>query len=188
MSDDLGHSQLFRTQIGGMVNDSLRQGEGVRFQVMSNSMAPVIALGDSVTVAGPLARAPHRGDVVCFRRGESFVVHRVLSVQHHEQGFSLLTRGDSSPELDPRCDAANCLGLVCLVQKPDRVIDLRTLPWRILNRSVAALFLAQSSLRTWLEGHRRSVGGKQPMSVFDLLSRGLGLSARLGLRCALRVF
>lgn len=66
-------------------------------------MEPLFRKGDTVTVAcGPLVRC-HPGDVICFRRGASFVLHRLIE---QEDNGKWLEKGDAEVGgswIDPDC-------------------------------------------------------------------------------------
>ncbi|MDO4547087.1 MAG: S24/S26 family peptidase [Clostridia bacterium] len=102
----------------------------VRLQVRGGSMRPLIRTGrDTVTVV-PMARAARVGDIVLFRDGARYVLHRVWRVgQSRVQTF-----GDGCYRPDAWIDAKNILGLAVCVERGDRRIDPNARIWRAYAR------------------------------------------------------
>lgn len=64
--------------------------------VVSGSMEPAIHTGSLVLIDAKDA-LPEKGDIIAFRRGDAFVVHRVCGMS----GNDYLTKGDANKFRDP---------------------------------------------------------------------------------------
>jgi signal peptidase I len=111
----------------------------VRMGVLGSSMLPAIRPFD-VLLLRRATRAPAIGEIVLFRRGSRFFVHRVVD----RDGDSLVTQGDALGEPDPPIDRAGVLGRVVRVVRGRRVLR----PARQAGR-VAALFRRSDSAARW---------------------------------------
>ena len=41
------------------------------------------------------------GDIVLYRYGNGYVIHRVVSIEKNQHGLQLKTKGDANPDPDP---------------------------------------------------------------------------------------
>ena len=86
------------------------------------SMRPLIRRGrDPVTIV-PLSRPLEKGDVVLFRLGEKYIVHRVWKL---EEG-RVRTFGDNCWNPDPWIPESQVLGLVVKVSREGKIRRLDT--------------------------------------------------------------
>lgn len=70
----------------------------------TGSMQPLAAPGDLLIVAPEPVRAVRAGQVLTFTAplpGAPVLTHRVLSVEHRDDGTAIRTRGDANPGPDP---------------------------------------------------------------------------------------
>lgn len=84
--------------------------------VRSASMTPTLPVGSLAFYTPVDASALHRGDVIVFQRpdapssDDSLVTHRIVRVEHTDQGPVFVTRGDANAHPDPWRVPANGSG------------------------------------------------------------------------------
>lgn len=108
----------------------LQQGQTVTLPIAGRSMEPTLAEGDRIVLA-PIHQSPRRGDIVLYRSGSRWMLHRLL----RRKGDSALLRGDACPTKE-RVAFDSLFGVVTHIVHPDGR-QLRT-----------------HSLRGWLSGRR----------------------------------
>lgn len=74
--------------------------------VISDSMEPVLHVGDMIYVKGVAASEIKVGDVITFKPPaayiqDSIITHRVVGVQYDSNEISFRTQGDNNPSVDP---------------------------------------------------------------------------------------
>lgn len=100
-----------------------------------DSMRPLIRRGvDQVTII-PLSRELKKGDVVLFRLGEKYIVHRVWKLA----GSRVRTFGDNCWNPDPWIPESQVLGLVVKYSRNGRVHCLDTPQARAWGRAWMAI-------------------------------------------------
>jgi hypothetical protein len=113
---------------------------GAWVEAASHSMSPLIRPGDGLRLSAldPLAARP--GMIVAYRRGDTLVVHRLLTVT--PAGF--VTKGDALTDADAPIAAAVLVGRVAGIRSPEgRLLDLERAPWPWISRALA--FIARTS-------------------------------------------
>ena len=104
-----------------------------------DSMRPLIRRGkDPVTII-PLSRPLRKGDVVLFRLGEKYIVHRVWKLQNS----LVCTFGDNCWKPEPWFPQQQVLGLVVRAVRSGRTIQLDTR----LSRAWGRMWMALHPLR-----------------------------------------
>ena len=94
--------------VADLISSDLSIGDQIRFQVTSNSMQPLMKIGDTVlaeVIAGSEVKA---GDIVVVRREDDFLTHRAIS----PTGDGWLTKGDSNTLSDPPVKSDDIIGRV----------------------------------------------------------------------------
>ena len=122
-----------------------------------DSMRPLIRRGkDPVTIV-PLSRPLRKGDVVLFRLGEKYIVHRVWQLK---DGM-VRTFGDNCWNPEPWFPAQQVLGLVVKCCRKGRTIRLDT----PLARTWGRMWLALHPVRK-VYGRGRSLTGRCYRKLF----------------------
>ncbi len=68
----------------------------------TNSMDPVIDIeGNSLEITPASPEDVHVGDIISYREGDIYIVHRVIETGRDESGWFCITKGDNSPIPDP---------------------------------------------------------------------------------------
>ncbi|HEY46583.1 MAG TPA: signal peptidase I [Anaerolineae bacterium] len=88
---------------------------GVQPTVVSGvSMEPAVMSGDVVITREVPAESVEVGDIIRFRRGDTYILHRVVEVQMDGGEFQFITRGDANYSLDPPVSVYQLHGKVIL--------------------------------------------------------------------------
>ena len=123
-----------REIVTALIRQQMGEGTAFRFRVTSGSMAPLIEVGDSVTVQQISLDELRRGDVVVYEDGGTFRVHRLLSIHGELSERLLVTRGDGVFHKDRAWSEGALMGKVVAVEKDGREVDLDTPVWRMTNQ------------------------------------------------------
>jgi hypothetical protein len=84
-----------------LIEESIRSGVPVRLTVRGGSMRPLLRDGkDAVTLHPCLPATLKKGDVVFFRYGDGFILHRIVRIDEPSEGSGregavMVTRGDA---------------------------------------------------------------------------------------------
>lgn len=143
MTDDL--------QIASALEDALRQSGELTLRPSGNSMGSTFSGADAL-VFRPAGEGPVPvGTVVAFRRGQQWIVHRVLWRFRRDGRVRYVTKGDGMRYRDrPSVSHANLVAFVAAVRKDQRTISLRTPSARVRGLSLAMGALARSlAARAW---------------------------------------
>lgn len=136
-------SEGWRRAAAGLLRGSLLKGGAVWLRVRTASMAPAIEAGDEVLVRGVPPSALAAGDVVCVRRGDLLVVHRLLR-RPCRATRTLTTGGDAGRGTDAPVPWHDLVGVVAAVRRGGRVLSG---PGPLRGRARAWATLAREGLR-----------------------------------------
>ena len=103
------HHQL----ISNLIETELKVGDQIQFNVTSNSMQPIMQIGDLIIAEVVEAEAIKPGDIIVIRRMDDFLTHRVIKIT--KDGW--FTKGDNSALMDSIIKTESLIGLVKEVQK-----------------------------------------------------------------------
>lgn len=100
----------------------LKEEKEVRFTPSGNSMRPFIEGEKDSVVLSPLNNPPRKGDILLARvqiaDRRTFVLHRVLRVEKHEQETIFVLQGDGNLQGEERCTIDEIIGIVKRVEYP----------------------------------------------------------------------
>ena len=89
---------------------------GVRPTLVSGvSMSPAFVAGDLAIIRDVPADDVKVGDIIRFRRGETYILHRVVAIKRDEIGALFITRGDANNVDDPPVPASALGGKLILI-------------------------------------------------------------------------
>ena len=125
------HHQL----ISNLIESELVDGDQIQFNVTSNSMQPIMQIGDIVVAEVVNPKVINPGDIIVVRRMEDFITHRVILST--KDGW--LTKGDNNASMDPIVERDRLIGLVKEVQKNKKRIVLESTRLGRVNRLFARL-------------------------------------------------
>jgi hypothetical protein len=111
---------------------SVAAGGVLRLTVTSDSMRPLLRVGDVVVVQPIEPRAVRPGDVLVVQRGAAWITHRLVAIDEQ----SWYTHGDNTRYVDEAVSAAEMVGRVSAIERGDRTIDLQQPHWRAIDRRI----------------------------------------------------
>ena len=127
----LSHHQI----VAKLIDADLSYGDQICFLVTSNSMHPLLNIGDSVTAEVIAGEKVQRGDLIVIKRSNNFVTHRAILPMIG----SWLTKGDNNTLPDPLISMNSIIARIITIQKPNHTINLETRNWRFFNQMMAKL-------------------------------------------------
>lgn len=80
-----------------LIEESIREGKSVSLTVKGNSMSPLLRDGKDVVKLVPFRPEEiKRGDVILFRYGARFLLHRIISIDRsNQEDPAIITKGDA---------------------------------------------------------------------------------------------
>jgi len=121
--------------VATLIDKHLSSGHPARFWVTSNSMHPLLLIGDAVVVETVLHSNIRTGDVLVLQRDLDYLTHRFIG----KSGKKWFTKGDNNVLPDPPFSLKEIIGKVIYIQRSERIIDLQTRKWLVINSLVAKL-------------------------------------------------
>lgn len=131
-----------------LVADSLEEGKAIWLTIVSESMWPLLKVGDEVRVVGCSAETVATGTILQLRRADdTLLTHRLRG----RLNGHLITRGDRQFAYDEPFQAHAVLGKVDAFRRNGRLIELRSGVGQGVNRWIALT----GSLEEYLFAGRR---------------------------------
>lgn len=101
----------------------LAEGKEVRFTPSGVSMRPFIEGDKDSVVLAQLTRAPRVGDILLVQSEtlcgkQTYVLHRLVRVEHAPQGESYILQGDGNLTGEERCEQGDIIGRVIAIETP----------------------------------------------------------------------
>lgn len=118
-----------------LIRQALTTSGRLRLHVISNSMRPLMAMGDTVSVQLVPATDLRCGDLIAVEREGTVLTHRLIAVD--VQGWH--TKGDSNLTADSPSVARSILGRITVVEHQGRAFDLSHARWRWANHHLGRL-------------------------------------------------
>ena len=118
-----------------MISSDLKVGDQISFKVTSNSMRPIIDIGDTVIARIIPLKQIQRGNILVINTDNEFFTHRAISPTL--DGWH--TKGDNNPHTDHPVTDRDIIGQVCFVKKIHQTIDFCTPKWHYINLLLAKL-------------------------------------------------
>lgn len=79
-----------------IIEESIKAGSNIRITVRGNSMSPLLLDGiDKITLLPFINEDLKKGDIILFRYGEAFILHRIIEIQGNIQDGKIITKGDA---------------------------------------------------------------------------------------------
>ncbi len=147
----------------------------LRLTVTSDSMRPLLQVGDVVVVQAIDPAALRPGDVIVVQRGGEWITHRLVTIDEH--GWH--THGDNTRDLDETASADQVVGRVTAIERGRRTIDLQQPRRRAIDRQINRVQRVQ--LRVLAAA--RKIGGTRSGSM----KRGLAALLNWPFQAAVRV-
>jgi signal peptidase I len=144
--------------IDHLIREKLGSGGEITLRVSGKSMCPLIKQGDSIRIERCGAETLSPGDIITFKRADTYYTHRLLWMVKRGNGIRLITKGDNEINTDPPVSPEKILGRVAIIQKRNQNLYLKTPFWRFMNRLLGAF----SSVETICIQSYRSAAGRFP--------------------------
>ena len=104
----------------------------LRLTVTSDSMRPLLRVGDVVVVQPADPHILQPGVVVVVQRGSQWTTHRLVAVDGH----GLHTHGDNTRFADEPVSTDQLVGRVIAIERTDEIIDLQQPRWQVIDRRI----------------------------------------------------
>jgi signal peptidase I len=103
-------------------------------RVISNSMNPLITVGDILTIKKTPPAGIRLYDIIAFVNNQSkIIVHRVVKIQKKNNKIYYYPQGDSLPEIDKPVEAKQIIGKVITVKGQFRTLSFSS-RWHLIFR------------------------------------------------------
>ncbi|HTP10130.1 MAG TPA: signal peptidase I [Anaerolineae bacterium] len=152
--------------------------EVLRLTVTSDSMRPLLQVGDVVVVQPIEPRTLRPGDVIVVQRDGAWITHRLVTVD--ARGW--YTHGDNARTSDAAASADEIIGRVIAIERGDQTIDLQQPHWRAIDRRINRIQRWQMHLFATL----RQWGGGRSNRVTHVLAVLINWPFHLAVRLLLR--
>ena len=113
----------------------LSDGNPVRFWVISNSMKPLLQIGDAAIVEAVTFNELKIGDVIVVQRKDDYLTHRLI----YKSQKKWLTKGDNNLMPDHSAQTDKIAGKVIQIRRSEKEINLRTRKWQFINPLIARI-------------------------------------------------
>ncbi len=109
--------------IASLFIQTIREGHSLWFRVASNSMNPLLRLGDTVFIEPTRANEIHIGEIAAFETSSGLVIHRIVQQQQRDGTIRLLQMSDV--ELLPSwLNEQAIVGMVVRTRRESREVDM----------------------------------------------------------------
>lgn len=127
------------TIIANLLRKSLAQGQTPSLTIISNSMKPLLQLGDKIFIETVELDTLQLGDIVLIETSGELMTHRFWGVvQQNGQNF-IITRGDRPLNFDMLWESTKLIGRIVARQRDSRLLSFQESAGKRLNQSLAAL-------------------------------------------------
>ncbi|MBL7198150.1 MAG: signal peptidase I [Candidatus Omnitrophica bacterium] len=140
MNFDINKSSKFDELIL-LLKEGISKSSNFEFQVISDSMSPLLKSTDKVSVKPVTVNELFCGDIVIFKIKEKLVVHRFLYRKGQDQ---FVTKGDNLSYTDNPINNDDLIAKVLIIKKGDFTIDLKEPIWKRSNRFLSKISILQS--------------------------------------------
>lgn len=130
-----GETVGYRRLAQSLLQANLSAEQPIRLRVTSGSMRPLLNVGDLVLVQPITFADLRRGDVVVFRRAETWITHRVAWLAPD----AFFTWGDCLPVCDLPNEPGALLGRVTTIERGKTLWDLRATAGARVHHGLAKL-------------------------------------------------
>lgn len=129
-----------------MVKEGLIRREEAHFEVITESMKPLIKPGNNLVVKDWQAKKLIMGDIVLYQDQHTLYAHRLLYKRFRGKQITLITKGDYSRTIDPPFLSECFLGKVIAIEKTGQRIELGAGLWRAFSWILAIYSLTEALL------------------------------------------
>jgi len=154
-------------------------------------MSPFLATGDELSVKEAAAKELFLGDIIVYKRGGEFVVHRFISLKQSKDAVQYIeAKADNYLSFDDPVAGSLLLGRVVGIRRKGRQIDLNRNRWRFFSRIIGRLSFLEAGIfenmarvkRIYFKGMKIDL--KRAYRILRLIKGPKFLLSRLFLRYA----
>ena len=131
------------TLIADMLRQSLVNGQTPFLTISSNSMAPLLKIGDQVGLEPANVSQLKIGDIITLVQDSHLLTHRFWGL---DRDGLLQTRGDRPLSFDSAMPSTQLLGRVIVRRRASQVLALNSGPGQWLNRHLTQLYKTEARL------------------------------------------
>ena len=146
--------------LADLLREGVEAGKRPRLTVVSNSMSPLLRVGDQVEVVNVDIEALVPGNIIVLEESHGTLTHRYWQTLSHNDDQYLLTRGDRIPAYDAPHESSALIGLVAARVRGNELLPLDNSKGNRLNQRLAKL--ARLENRTFANG--------QPLDQWETIS------------------
>lgn len=131
-------------------------------KVHGGSMGPFIRDGDIIITKRVNPKDMARGDIILYYLREKICVHRIIRKSKENGKTVFFTKGDRLYHFDAPVDEKQISGKVIAVKKKNKIINLTSKKWQMLNLllliySLSTLYMCNFILNDFLHLFRKKV-------------------------------
>ena len=141
-----------------LLKESIDSGRLVEFEVISNSMLPLLRIDDKVIIDSIVPEKLKLGEIIVYKLQDFLYVHRyIYTLKKPGRPFSLVTKADNRFNFDPYLVPINqLLGKVVAIKRQDTKINLESFFWKRINFFIGILsFLEAFMIKVWRYFYKR---------------------------------
>jgi len=127
------------TLLAALLRESMRKGQQPQLTIDSNSMAPLLQIGDQIILASVTLEQLQPGDLLTVTTEPYLLTHRYWRQWPHADTVYLLTRGDRPLWFDRPWPADCLLGRVVARQRQGKILSFRQGWGKWLNDKLTSL-------------------------------------------------
>ena len=141
-------STLSHSTLADLLQHGMASGKLPYVTVTSNSMAPLLQVGDQVGVRRASAEELRPGDVVMLETTAELMTHRYWQPRQQNGQLYLITRGDRLIHFDSPWPAGRLVGRIVARRRGQRQLDLDSGPGEWLNRRLMCIIRFEMNVLT----------------------------------------
>jgi signal peptidase I len=125
--------------VSKMIKEQLANNNKAVFRVISNSMEPLIRIGDRVVIEYTEIADLIPGDIILYFNGHRYCTHRLVNIFDDRKISKFITKGDNIQGFDLPFDEEKYFGRVHTIISKEKNIDLNTNRYRLQNKIIGNL-------------------------------------------------
>lgn len=122
-----------------LLRDLLAEGKHASLTIISESMEPLLLVGDQVRIEAVAIGALQQGDIITIESSKALYTHRFCTALSADDARYLITRGDQPLAYDPPWPESALIGRIVACKRNDKWLDLRSGSGKRLNRHLAQI-------------------------------------------------
>lgn len=158
-----------------LLKEKIRYGKILNFEIVSNSMSPLLKRGDTASVRNVEPQDLQKGDIIVYKMNERLCVHRYIhKLKKDNNSFKLIAKGDALSHFDQLpVSMEQLVGKVISIRKNKKTIDFEITSWKIVNYLLANISAIQAYVPIFLQFLRRTFLRDRKFRPGIFIRRGL---------------